>query len=260
MGINTLQNGGANPSLDFIDDLTAKTLLQIKQHGTMSGDHGSNVTFMDDFLGKAIGATWDVQKGSDGATANFAFNAATSGNVRATTGAGAGASYAANGVQLDHALNWKAANGNLIFETKVKISAITTIALYAGFTDQLSALEMPMTLSAGSLTTNATDAIGFLFDTAATAATYKICGVANDVDATFQDIGVAPTAATFDTLRIEVSTGGVATFFRNGVQVGTPLAGAVTPSIALTPVIACFTRAAGSATVDVDYVLCQQLR
>lgn len=260
MGINTFQNAGANPSVDFVDDFTSKTLLSIKQHGTMSGDHGTNVTLMDDFLGKAIGSTWDVQKGSDAATVNFAFNAAASGNVRATTGAGAGATYAVNGVQLDHALNWKAANGNLVFETKVKISAITTIALYCGFTDQVASLIMPMTLSAGVLTTTASNAVGFLFDTAATAATYKICGVATDVDATIQDIGVAPTAATFDTLRIEVNSGGAATFFRNSVQVGSQMTGAVTASVALTPVIACFTRAAGSATVDVDYILCQQTR
>lgn len=260
MGIQYVQNGGANPSLDFVDDLTSKTLSSFKQHGTQYSDLGATCTMYDDFLGKAIGATWDVQKGSDGATANFAFLAGNSGIVRATTGAGAGATYAVNGVQLDHALNWKAANGNLVFETKVKISAITTIALYVGFTDQLASLVMPMTLSAGALTTTASNAVGFLFDTAATSATYKICGVATDVDATFQDIGVAPVAATFDTLRIEVNSIGVATFFRNGVQVGTAMTGAVTASVALTPVIACFTRAAGSATVDVDYIICQQTR
>lgn len=260
MGINLYQNGGANPSVDFVDDSTSKTLFSLKQHGNVSGDHGMNSTLMDDFLGKAIGATWDLQKGSDGATVNFAFNAQIGGAVRATTGAGAGVSYAANGVQIDHALNWRAQNGNLVFETKVKLSAITTIALYVGFTDQLATLEMPMTLSGGTLTTTATDAVGFLFDTAATAATYKICGVANDVDATFQDIGVAPTAATYETLRVEVTAGGSALFFRNGVQVGSLVAGAVTPSIPLTPVVACFTRSAASANVDLDYILCQQLR
>jgi hypothetical protein len=260
MGINIVQVGGANPSLDLIDDLTAKTLASFKQHGTTSGDHGSNVTLMDDFLGKAIGATWGVQKGSDGGTVNFAFLAGTSGIVRATTGAGAGASYAANGVQLDHALNWKAGNGNLVFETKMKISAITTIAFYVGFTDQLSALECPVTLSGTTFTTNATDAVGFLFDTNATTDTIRCVGVANDVDATMQDTGLAPVAATFKTYRVEVSAAGVATFFIDGVQVGTAMTGAVTTTIALTPVIACFTEAAGSATIDVDYILCQQLR
>lgn len=260
MGINTVQNGGANPSVDFVDDLTSKILLSIKQHGTMTGDHGSNVTFMDDFLGKAIGATWGVQKGSDGATANFAFSAAASGNIAATTGAGAGASYAANGVQLDHALNWKAANGNLIFEAKIKISAITAVAIYVGFTDQLSALEMPATLSTTTFTTNATDAVGFLFDTNATTDTIRCVGVANDVDATHQDTGLAYVADTFKTLRIEVDVAGTANFFIDGVKVGTSLTGAVTPSVALTPVIAAFSEAAASRTITADYVLVQQTR
>lgn len=260
MGVNIYQNGGANPSADFVDDLTSKTLLSVKQHGTVGGDLGSNVTLMDDFLGKAIGATWDVQKGSDGATVNFAFSAATSGMVRATMGAGAGASMAANGVQLDHALNWKAANGNLVFEAKVEISAITNVHVYVGFTDQLSALEAPVTLSGTTFTTNATDAVGFLFDTNATTDTIRCVGVANDVDATMQDTGLAFVAATFKTFRIEITVAGAAIFFIDGVQVGTLMTGAVTPTVALTPVVCGFAEAAASRTIDVDYILCQQSR
>lgn len=217
--------------------------------------------FRDDFTGKAISGLWDVQKGSDGGTVNFAVNAQLGGAVRATTGAGAGASMAVNGVQLETALNWEADKTNLVFEARVRISAITTIALYVGLTDQVAALEMPMTLSGGSLTTNATDAVGFLFDTAATVANIKLCGVANDVDATFQTLtGVAPVAATYANYRINVDKNGGATFFINGLPVGTPMTGAVTKTIPLTPVVACFTRAAGSATVDVDYVYLQQSR
>lgn len=260
MGINFIQKGGANPSLDLVDDLTSKTLTSFKQHGTVSGDHGSTVTFMDDFLGKAIGATWGVQKGSDGAAANFAFSAATSGNILATTGAGAGASYAANGVQLDHALNWVAANGNLVFEAKVKISAITAVAIYVGLTDQLSALEMPVTLSTTTFTTNCTDGVGFLFDTNATTDTIRCVGVANDVDATMQDTGLAYVADTFKTFRIEITSAGVATFYIDGVVVGSAMTGAVTASVALTPVVAAFAEAAASRTVSVDYILLQQTR
>lgn len=260
MGINIVQNGGANPSLDLVDDLTSKTVFSAKQHGTLLGDLGSVVTMYDDFLGKAIGATWDVQKGSDGSAANFAFNAATSGTVRATTGAGAGGTMAVNGVQLDHALNWVASQGNLVFEAKVKISAITNISVYVGFTDQLAALEAPVTLSGTTFTTNATDAVGFLFDTNATTATIRCVGVANDVDATMQNTGLAYVAATYKTFRIEISSAGVATFYIDGVQVGTGMTGAVTTSIPLTPVVSGFATAAASRTIDVDYILCQQTR
>lgn len=260
MGINIYQNGGANPSVDFVDDLTAKTLLSVKQHGTLVGDLGSVVTQYDDFLGKAITGLWDVQKGSDAATVNFAVSANTSGMVRATTGAGAGASMAANGVQLSSGLNWKANQGNLVFEAKVKISTITNINVYVGLTDQLSALEAPVTLSGTTFTTNATDAVGFLFDTNATTDTIRCVGVANDVDATMQDTSLAYVAATYKTFRIELTTSGVATFFIDGVQVGTAMTGAVTPTIALTPVVAGFTESAASATIDVDYILVQQTR
>lgn len=260
MGINLVQNGGANPSLDLVDDLTAKTVATFKQRGTILGDLGVTATQYDDFLGKTISGAWDVQKGSDAATVHFAHVADTSGKARATTGAGAGASMAVNGVQLSSGLNWKANQGNLVFEAKVKLSAITNINLFVGFTDQLASLEAPVTLSGTTFTTNATDAVGFLFDTNATTDTIRLVGVANDVDATHQDTGLAPVAATYNTFRVEVSTTGVATFYLDGVKVGTALTGAVTASVALTPVVAGFTESAASATIDVDYIFVQQTR
>lgn len=221
-------------------------------------------TMYDDFCGKTISTLWGVQKGSDGATVNFAINAALGGTIRATTGAGAGASYAANGVQLDSALNWEADKGGLVMEARLKISAITNVALYVGFTDQVASLIMPMTLSGGSLTTNASNGAGFLFDTAATVANFKICGVATDVDATFQTLtGSAPVAATYMTLRTVITSLGLANFYKDGVYMnssGVPMTGAVTKTIPLTPVVAAFTRSAASITVDVDYIWVQQTR
>lgn len=260
MGVNLVQTTGANPGLDFVDDQSSKVLFSLRTFGSVASDFGSTVTMFDDFLGKAIGATWGVQKGSDGSAVNFAFLAGTSGLIKATTGAGAGATYAVNGVQLDHALNYKANQGNLVFETKLKISAITNVAIFCGFTDQLSALEMPMTLSGTTFTTNATDAVGFLFDTNATTDTIRCMGVANDVDATMQDTGLAYVADTFITFRVEVSALGVANFYINGSKVGSAMTGAVTPTVALTPVIAAFAEAAASRDVTVDYILCQQTR
>lgn len=261
MGINTVQNGGANPSLDFVDDLTSKTLLSVKQHGTIAGDHSTVSTLFDDFLGKAIGATWGVVKGSDGSAVNFAFNAAVDGTVRATTGAGATTTMAVNGVQLDHALNWQANNGNLVFETRVKLAAITTAALFVGFTNQVGTLQMPVNGSgtANGLTFNAVDCVGFLFDTTMTTANWWCTGQANSVPATAVNSGSAPVAATYDKLRVEVDASGNAKFFLNGSLVGTVLL-AVTGNVPLTPVIAGFRRAASSTTVDADFILCQQNR
>jgi hypothetical protein len=215
---------------------------------------------VDDFLGTTIPSSWDVQKGSDGAAANFAILAGQpSGLVRATTGAGAGATYAVNGVQLDHGLNWVPNQNGLVFEARVKISAITNAAIFVGLTDQLAALEMPWTLSVTTFTSNQTDGVGFLFDTAATTVTIRLVGVKNDVDAVTVDTSVAFVAATYITLRIEVDVLGNANFFIAGVKVGS-IALATTVTIALTPVVAAFARAAASRTVDVDYVIVEQDR
>jgi hypothetical protein len=165
---------------------------------------------------------------------------------------------AANGVQLEQSLNWKPSQGNLVFEARVKMDAITTVALFAGFTDQVSALEMPATLGGGdALTTNLTDGVGFLFDTGADTDTIWLVGVRNDTDAAKQDSGLAFAADTWRTLRLELDSAGNATFFVDGVQRGTAMANATTAAVALTPVIAGFSRAAASRVFTVDYVLVQ---
>jgi len=240
--------------------------------GFRAGNHGNQfdvsapdaVVFHDDFLGDTLNTfLWhNPTKGSDGATADFAISQDINGKIVGTTGAGAGASMAANGILIDNGLTWKAANnGPMHFQTRLQISAITNICLYAGFTDQVSTLEMPFTISGSSLTSNATDAAGFLFDTAATAATWKLVSVANDVDGTVQEAvqststaTTAPVAATYTTLRVSIDTAGNAFFFIDGKPVGVKQAVAVTPTIALTGVIAVFTRSAASATCTVDYV------
>ena len=169
------------------------------------------------------------------------------------------ASMAVSGVQLDSGLHWKANQGNLVFEARVKLGIITNIAVFIGFTNQVSALEMPIqsASSADTITTNATDGVGFMFDTAMTTDDWWLVGVANDVDATKQDMLVAPVADTYAKFRIELSTAGVATFYYNGVQVGTAMTAAVTATVALTPVIAAFNRTTsnGATTiVTVDYI------
>lgn len=224
----------------------------------------------DDFYGDVISDEWNSRKGSDGATVDWAINAQVNGVVRGVMGAGAGVTMAVNGTQLDSALNWKANQGGLCMEARVNMALITSIAVFIGFTDQVAALEMPATISGSTLTTNFTDGFGFLFDTAATAATWKLVGVANDVDATMQEpvlpgVGAtpavfSPVAATFATFRMAVDTAGLARFFYNDVPVGTNMVGAVTPTIALTPVICGFRRTATITQLDVDYIHVSQSR
>lgn len=215
------------------------------------------VEMYDDFLGDVIATNWgNATKGSDGATVDFAHLTGTRGMIKGTTGAGAGASMAANGIQIHSALQWKANQGNLTLEAMLKLSAITNISVFVGFTDQISSLEMPIhsAASANTITTNATDAVGMFFDTSMTADNWWAAGVKADTDATHQNSGVAPVADTFQRLRIEVDSSGNADFYIDGARVGTTMANAVTATVALTPVIAAFTRSAASADITVDYV------
>lgn len=216
----------------------------------------------DDFVGQVISTIWGVSKGSDGAAANFAINVAQNGTIRATSGAGAGGTMAVNGVQITGALNYLANAGLLYMEARLKLSAITNIQCFAGLTNQTSSLQAPI-ISAGAadtFTNNAADAVGFMFDTNMATDDWWLTGVAGSTGATNQDSKFAPVAATYEVLRVELSKTGVATFFRNGKQVGVQMAGAVTPTVALAPVIEAFTRTAASATVDIDYITCGSTR
>lgn len=223
----------------------------------------SQINMTDDFDGAVISTGWThPTKGSDGATADFAILADVGGKVRGTTGAGAGGSMAANGIQLNRALSWKANQGGLSLEARIQVSAITNISFFVGFTDQVASLEAPIisASSADTITTNATDAVGFMFDTNMATDNIWLVGVANDVDATAQNSAIAPVAATYITLRVELTSAGVATFFINNIRTGTAMTGAVTPTIALTPVVTVFTTTAASATMDIDYINVQALR
>lgn len=217
----------------------------------------------DDFIGKTMTTQVSSTKGSDGGCVDWANVVNLNGTAVATTGAGAGATMAVNGVQLDGStagLQWKASGGGLTYEARFKTSAITTVALFVGLTDQVASLEMPMTLSVTTFTTTATDAVGFLFDTAATTVTIRCMSVKNDTDTTVPiNTGLAYVADTYRVFRIEVNATGDAFFWIDGNYQGT-IPNAVTTSVFLTPVIAGFSRAASSRTLSADYLLTQATR
>jgi hypothetical protein len=238
--------------------------------GFMTGPHGKQaylpgpdvVVFNDDFIGDALDAKWNIVEGTESATSDAAILAGGIGGVlRFTTGA-AGTGLAADMIQMTQALQWQASNGGLYIEARLKLSAITTCYAFFGFTD-LVTLEAPVVSAASgdTLTTNATDAVGFMFDTRMTTDNWWLVGVANNTDATAQNTGVAPVADTYETFRIEVSAAGVALFYRNGVVVGTAMTDAVTAATDLTPTFnVSKTSVAASMTADIDYIAIGMLR
>jgi hypothetical protein len=220
------------------------TNVVVSKHGFLSGAPGSQiplpsperVVFFDDFMGDLLADEWNFVEGTDSSTSAGAIVAAVNGTLVITPGDSDG-TIAADYAAVNAALNWKANAGDLVFQARVKLAEITSVSAFIGFTDTV-AHEQPIhsAASANTLTTVATDAVGFMFDTAMGTDNWWAVGVANDVDATAQNLGVAPVADTYETFRIELSTAGVAKFFRNGLEIGSgAMSGAVTPTVALTP-------------------------
>lgn len=222
----------------------------------------------DDFLGAVIRADlWDVNKGSDGAAVNFAILLAqANGVIRGTTGANASADMAGNGVQITGGLNFLVSNGGLAMEAGFKPAAITTSNLFVGWSDTTAhTLQAPFTISAGVVTANATNAVGFVFDTAATAATVKFCSVNGGGTPQIIDTGLAPSTAAFQRWRVTVTAGGNATGFIAGSAVTPLIAGANFNISAAVPTTAqmgtkieYFRRAATATNFDVDYIFAEQ--
>jgi hypothetical protein len=216
----------------------------------------TTVGYFDDFVGDVIADQWNLVEGTDSATSDAAILAGGIGGVLRFTTGDAGTGLAADMIQMTQALQWQASNGGLTIQARLKLSAITTCYVFFGFTD-LVTLEAPIesAASANTLTSNATDAVGFMFDTRMTDDKWWLVGVANDVDATHQNTGFAPAADTYATFRIELSSTGVATFFYNGLQVGVQMTSAITAGADLTPTLnVSKTSVAASMTLDLDVI------
>lgn len=207
----------------------------------------------DDFCGNALRDDWLSVVGSDGAIVPMAITPANPfGLASMSTGTDAGGTMALNGVELVSDLNWRAGYGSLKFESRFRLTSVSSVVVFAGFTDTTS-LEMPFTLSGSTLTSNASNACGILFDSAASVANYHLVGVKADVDATIQNSGVA--ASTNDVLvAIELDVSGNASFSINRSPIGTIMADAVTPSTSLTPCLAIFSRGTGQRTLRADFI------
>ncbi len=232
--------------------------------GILTGEEGSQfalpspglVSYFDDFIGDALDSRWNIVEGTDGATSDAAILAGGIGGVLRFTTGDAGTGLAADLVQMTQALQWQASNGGLFIEARFKLSQITEAYAFFGFTDVVT-LEAPIisAASANTLTTNASDAVGFMFDTRMTADTWWLTGVAGDTDATAQNTTYAPVADTYAKFRIEVDASGNAVFFYNGKQVGTKMTGALTAATDLTPTFAVGKLStATSITAEMDYI------
>ena len=221
----------------------------------MATDSGfGKVKLFDDFLGDVIADQYSTGADTGGSGGSTAVTAAVNGVLRITTDD----QTDGDRIALTTQLNWQASDGGMIMEARLKcVTAITYRTIFVGFTDVLASsttVEMPIEMSGTTLTSTATDAVGFMYDTASTNDTWYGVGVKADADATAVDSTIAPVAGTFQTLRVQVNPDGDARFYINGKLIGT-VEDAITVSVACTPIIALEAQGAAAAKIlDVDYL------
>lgn len=173
-----------------------------------------------------------------------------------------------NRAHLSAGLNWKASEGTLKFRARVKkITEITLCAMFIGLTDTV-AQENPIEIGASdAVTSNATDAVGFIFDTDAATDKWFVAGVKADVDTgltavklngTTQD---APVADEWQDFGIDVNPDGDAVFYfgrdvsgKGGLKEVARVANCVTPGTLLTPHVGIETRTTAARSAYVDYI------
>lgn len=214
----------------------------------------------DDFKGADLDGRYSAAKGSAVANLGALVAGAANGEVALVTGADAAGTMATNGTALaGPALVWESEEGAITFQVRAKLSAITTVWFYLGLTDVLpsTTLEEPVSLAGTTYTTNATDAAGFMFDTAATTDTIRCVGVKNDTDAAHVNTGLEPVAGTYRDYQIVIDVDGNAKFYSKLTSTDTwtlvaEVANAVSPGVDLVPIVAAAARTNSARTLTVD--------
>jgi hypothetical protein len=222
-------------------------------------DVGTQVLFIDDFLGAAL----------QGAVAGQVENSGTAAIVAGVEGGAAGLTTGAtdgNRVQLTSGLNHKPASGTLRFATRTRQTTdAATRAFFAGWTDTVS-LENPIELSGTTLTANATDAFGVVYDTAATTDILYVVGVKGGVLTAltalqFDGANLVPTT-NWQNLVVTITPDGDGVVSWGEDEDGTNKYGVrelarvdnvVTPTVLLTPIVHLETRSGAAKSAQVDY-------
>ena len=217
------------------------------------------VEVFDDFFYGTIteaDTPWILNSGNDAQAIDPAISAQEGGVIRITTGDNDGTT-AEDGSQIVCRIPVQADSGEVVMEARLHINtAITNVAVNVGLTDT-TVLEEPFTIAGGdAITSTATDAACFVYDTSADTDEWFMCCVDSDADdGGNATTGTAPTADTYQVFRIEVEAdGNTVRFYIDGTLEGTLTDAGVSPSVNMyATVIACGDSTA-SKTVDVDYI------
>lgn len=225
---------------------------------------------MDDLWGQPATEAegqWTLNSGVDAQALDPAPDTAQAQGVWALVTGNADGTVANDGSQMVWSgvpLRLDSLGGNAYIEARIRIkSAVTDVSVNFGLTDA-TGLEEPFTIGGGdAITSVATDAVCFVYDTGADTDQWFGCAVDSDTDDTGNGTtGTAPTADTWQILGIEVSNDGATIeFYINGTSVHS-LSGAagVGADVVLYPTVVACSTTTTSKTVDVDWVRVEAVR
>lgn len=224
-------------------------------------DRSGKISWFTDFLGDTIPA--EAASTAGGGTGNAVALSAGSGGRLSIKSASDDGAFTANASAFAlGGLDWRADSGGLVLETRIQCDDVSEAYIFIGFSDQLpgSGLEQPIFLTAGNIDSDATDACGVLYDVDGTTKQWLHGGVKNGTDTTPAYSGAAPVEATYETIRVEVSSAGAVTGYVNGTAIGSAVANAITTTAAVAPMIVVANRSANAVTCLVDYFLAESVR
>jgi len=156
---------------------------------------------------------------------------------------------------------FKAADGGCVMEARFKVAAVTTPAIFCGFSELLNATTpvCPIEASgANSLTMSSSGAAaGILRDIDQTTDTFLAVAGDNSVAETVVNTGLSPTNDEWEVVRVEVDPDGTARVYQAednvGLQLQATFTEALTTSVVLFPTLLCENRTGAANILEVDY-------
>ncbi len=242
--------------------VTATTLNGVPAAEIQTTDPSQKFRLFEDFYGTwAIGDagpadTWSTTAGSGTATAVATTVAGSiNGTVTLKSASDDGAHSANCSTFTSLNLGFKANQGGLAMEVRMKISDVSEAVMFVGFTDTISTtVELPIFLVAADIDSDAADACGVGYDVDGTTDQFFHGGVKAGTDTVPAYSGTAPVDDTYFTVRVEVSAAGAVTGYVDGTAIGEAVANAVTTTVALCPAIIIGNRSANQVTATIDYI------
>jgi hypothetical protein len=257
------QNGSLNGADLLNKSNQNRPLAKARENRGLYVDPQDYSQDFDDFLGDALNAIYSGAKGSD--ALGVAPTVATTGALRAKghmlMTCGDTTVVAESISSLTKGLNYNPSYGTIYMKTAIAIDVITNVSVNVGFSDTLATttLEEPFSISGTTITSNATDAACFVFDTAQTNDFFHCQGVKANTDTAILNTSIAPVANTTVILEIEIDTAGNAKYWIDNVLVAT-VANAVTSTALLTPIFTIMARTTAVRTLYADYLFITQTR